>query len=286
MAARDPYSAFRESEYAHGRDVARERHGQRTELASMIESMRGQNSERVAQIAADVGMANVEAHKPLLGAQANAINEMTPLRKRAAEGEIAGQDITNESARFDLSKKPMMFDKALEGLEIDDATRKAILLSHAKGMGEGEDAWRGGKMPSFLRKIYGEDYAKQFDKSPEVAATDTGVAKPSSDWRTSGFGRAGRVALPMIGAAAGGLIAGGTTMGAGAIPGAMGGGAIGENIAQILYGEDLNVPQIAIAGLSGGIAGKYGTKYAKKAPNYSPDKLDKWAQKSVDWFGR
>ncbi len=247
------YQNWRESQFAHGRAISAQAHDRNMELSSMVERMRGDNAARVAQINADVGMANIEAHKPLLGAQASAINEMLPLKKKLGEQEIETGDINTKLGKLQLGFEPEFLQKKLDFANLGAAGYKTNILSALTEAMKGYKGLKEGNGPSYLNELFGIEAPEVKAAGGEATTGTTPEGKKGSLLSTASY------LLPMFGAGLGtaaGAFTSPVTGPVGPYAGGAIGGAGGEYLRQKLMGEDTNLTSIAMSGVGGGVGGK------------------------------
>lgn len=264
------YQNWQADQFAMGRAISAQAHDRNMELSSMVENMRGNNAARVAQINADVGMANIEAHKPLLGAQASAINEMIPIKKKLGEQEIETGDINNKLGKLQLGFEPEFLQKKLDFANLGAAGYKTNILSAMEGALKGYKGLKEGGGPSYLNDLFGINAPEIKGANGEAGEGATDVAKPKT-WRNNSIIRAGSYLIPMATGMLGGIAGGIAPIPGGTFMGAAGGSAVGEYLRQKLMGEETDPGSIMFSGLGGGMAGKWGNKAASwAAGKYMP----------------
>jgi hypothetical protein len=241
-------------EYGHGRALRESKRAHELKLAEMIETLRGQNSARVAQIGADVGMAEIESKKPFYTAQATDISTLTPYKEAGAQQDIELGGIRNRLASMQLEREPELYRRKLEGLDLDTLLKQGTISAGLNEYAEDEN------FPRIAEGILPERILASFrnkKKAEPVASLEIGgpVGRQQNPWlRTASY------ALPIAGTALGALAGSTVWPGVGTYVGGAAGGALLEYGRQKLLGEETSPVAIGMAG----VAGAAGSKIANR----------------------
>lgn len=248
------YDDLAAREYSHGRALREAKREHELKLNELVETLRGQNSARVAQINADVGMAEIAAKKPYFTAEAEAISSLIPYKVKGAEQDVELGELRNKLANIQFEREPELYRRKLEGLDLDALTKRGILAAELSEYADDEN------FPQIATGILPESILENFRKNKKSAVPMVPTEVTPTGWRQNPLIRTASYLLPVTGTALGALAGSTLAPGVGTYVGGATGGMIGEYGRQKLLGEELSPLEIGLAGIGGAAGAKYANR--------------------------
>lgn len=232
---------FIEKEYAHGREISATAAARKSDLAKALQEMQDSTQMGIAKIRDETDRRGQDLQQPLLEAQTNAMNVMTPLKAESMTLQNEGLGMENRATSKSLAYLDSSLANNQESRELRNLTnRSAALAGLAQNRGALEDAGVdfGGLLEKFgfvrsgaTSSSVASNYEESVGGSGGGEAEDN-TPKPFFSQRLPRMLKTvGSYGIPIMAATAGGIMGTGagavTVPGVGAIPGSVVGAGLG-----------------------------------------------------------